>query len=106
MKEILSMSRKEIDRLAILNNVRNKLLTQVEAAKLLKISDRQVRNLLCSVKTNGPEGIVSKKRGKRSNNEYDDSTKQQVLKLVREHYDGFQPTLITEKLLENHQMEI
>lgn len=100
------MSRKEVDRLNILLRVQNKLLKQTEAAKILRISDRQLRNLIRLMKTEGPKGIVSKKRGKQSNNKYDDVTKSRVLELILQHYSDFAPTLITEKLVEDHKIKI
>ncbi len=63
-KEILEMSGKERDRLVLLRQVEKGVLSQVEAAKLLKITDRQVRNLLEKIKIEGDERVVSKKRGK------------------------------------------
>lgn len=61
----MTMSQKELDRLSILNKVRDGQITQVKAAELLGISDRQIRNLIQGLNTDGPQGIVSKKRGKR-----------------------------------------
>ena len=46
MEETVEMSTKEIDRFAVLKQVKEKQLTQLEAAEILGISDRQVRNLL------------------------------------------------------------
>jgi hypothetical protein len=46
MEELLEMSKAELERVKILNEVLEGRLTQVVAAKRLKISDRQVRNLL------------------------------------------------------------
>jgi hypothetical protein len=100
------MSRKEIDRLNILSKVQDKLLKQTKAAQILGISDRQVRNLICIMKSEGPKGIVSKKRGKESNNKYDDITKSRVFELISQHYSDFAPTLITEKLVEDHNIKI
>lgn len=52
-KEIIKMSKKEVDRLRILHRVMDKQLTQVYGAKLLGISDRQVRNLLDKIYQSG-----------------------------------------------------
>lgn len=46
MEETLEMSRKEIDRYAVLVQVQQKKLTQAQAAQILDITDRHVRNLL------------------------------------------------------------
>lgn len=63
MEETLKMSNKEVDRHAVLVQVQQKKLKQAEAAKILNISDRHVRNLLLEVTTKGPSGLISKKRG-------------------------------------------
>ncbi len=46
MKEIIGMTRQELDRYRVLGQVEEKQLKQKEAADLLGISARQVRNLL------------------------------------------------------------
>ncbi len=61
MEEILEMSRKELERIKSLAQVIDGKITQLTAAKILKLSDRQVRNLLVELKTNGKtEGINNK----------------------------------------------
>ena len=40
------MSQKDLERLGVLKSVQNKQLGQRAAAKLLKISDRQIRKLI------------------------------------------------------------
>ncbi len=48
-KEILKMSKKEVDRLRILLRVMDKQLTQVYGAKLLGLSDSQVKLRLVEI---------------------------------------------------------
>lgn len=100
MGGILEMSEKERDRLIIIKEVLSGRLTQVQAAKLLKITDRQVRNLLKSWKEAGDKGLVSKKRGNPSNHQFCKFEKQRILDIVRKDLEGFGPTLASEKLLE------
>ncbi len=45
-EEILEMSQKERERLVIIKRVLDKELSQVHAAKILKITERQIRNLV------------------------------------------------------------
>lgn len=105
MSEFL-MSKKEHDRLNILNQVQEKAITQVKAAELLGLTDRQIRNLLISLKKNGCKGLISKKRGRPSNHKYELSTKKEILSLLKNHYEDFGPTLAAEKLSEIHQKHI
>jgi transposase len=106
MKELMTMSCKEERRLNILRKVEDKQFTQKRAAQLLSISDRQVRNLLHSLKESGAEGIISKKRGRMRNRVFPAAIKQAVLKLVQEHYSDFSPTFACEKLEEYHDIRI
>lgn len=105
MSEFL-MSAKEYDRLDILRKVQNKSLTQIKAAELLKVSDRQVRNLLKALNAKGLETIISKKRGKPSNHQYKPSNKEKILRLICTKYQDFGPTFASEKLLENEELKV
>lgn len=100
MRENISMSRKDLDRLNVLKRVLDKELRQIDASRLLKITDRQVRKLVKRLEHEGPAGIVSKLVGRRGNRHKPPSEKQRVLALLREKYEGFGPTLASEKLLE------
>jgi transposase len=86
--------------------VQEKKLSQKKAAELLKISDRQVRNLLDKIEDQGPKALVSKKRGKPSNRTIHSSVKQQVLSLIQTKYEDFGPTFIVEKLQQHHQINL
>lgn len=106
MEEAITMSKKELDRFAVLEQVRKKQLKQREAAEILGISDRQIRNLLVSVKTEGAKGVISKKRGKPSNNQKPKEFKESILSLVNSKYEGFGPTFASEKLEELDGLKI
>src|SRR5215204_5742784 len=106
MEEIFEMSTKEIERLRILQNILEKELTQKQAALLLDLTERQVRKLVKKFKIEGVKSLISKKRGKPSNRQKEATFKQQVLKLIKEKYEDFGPTLIQEKLRENHQIKL
>jgi len=105
-KEILEMSGKERDRLVLLRQVEKGMLSQVEAAKLLKITDRQVRNLLEKIKIEGDEGVISKKRGKDGNHRLPKKLKKKVLQTLGKELEGFAPTFAAEKLEEFWSIKI
>ena len=65
--ERFAMSQRERDRLAVLRGVSSGDRTQADAARLLKLSVRQVRRLLSKVETNGDGALVHGLRGKPSN---------------------------------------
>lgn len=106
MEETIEMSDKELTRFNILSGVKNKTLSQIKAAQLLGITDRQVRNLLVLLERNGPRGLVSKKRGHPSNRRRSQRFKEQVLNIIREKYVDFGPTLANEKLEEKHTISL
>jgi hypothetical protein len=103
---LLPMSQKELKRYVIIERVIKRELTQVQAAKTLKISERQIRRLCRSYDQLGVEGLVSKQRGKVSNNKASLLLRRQVIDLASVLYSGFGPTLMAEKLLGNHQLKV
>jgi len=103
---LLIMSQKELGRIAVLEKLKTKTITQKEAGKILKITDRQIRRLLKRYNKYGGAGIISQKRGKLSNNKISDAVKQNVLTLAKDKYHGFGPTFLSEKLTENHKISV
>lgn len=89
----------EMDKLLLLNKVRDRILTQSEAAKALRISERQVRRLVKRTADEGAIGIKSKAKG--GNRAFDAEFKQSVIEIVRNKYHDFGPTLSSE-MLEKH----
>jgi hypothetical protein len=61
-----------------------------------------MRRLVRSFRTYGPEGLISKKRGKIGNHRRPKAFRDQILAIIREQYADFGPTLAREKLLERH----
>lgn len=106
MEEILSMSSKEISRLEVMQRLKDKRLRQKEAAALLGLSMRQVKRLWKSYQKEAAKGLVSKKRGRVSNNHLDAGVVQEVLDLVKSKYSDFGPTLAHEKIVEVHRIGI
>ena len=81
-------------------------ITAVIAAKRLGLTTRQVRRLQKRFEQEGPSGMISRQRGKPSNNRLAPEVAQQALELVRAHYADFGPTLACEQLRERHQLEL
>lgn len=100
------MSQKEISRLECLEKLACKQLSQIEASSLLGISTRQVRRLQRAYKKSGARSLISKHRGKPSNNKLPNQTKDKAVSLIREKYPDFGPTLAHEKLTEVHRLEL
>ena len=102
----ITMSSPELTRLEIMNRLEAKRLTQKEAAEILGLSIRQIKRIWRSYRQYGAAGLVSKKRGKPSNNCLKQEIKQQALDLLYQHYYDFGPTLAQEKLVERHQLKL
>lgn len=105
-KDIIVMSQKEVNRLYVIRQTLDKAITQDQAAKLLGVTDRQVRRLARSVRLSGNIGIQHKTRGRRAHNRISDKIKDKAITLCRETYREFGPTLASEKLLAHHGIKI
>ena len=105
MGDILIMSKKELTRLEIIQQLQKRELRQNKAAEMLNLSTRQIKRLLARYRTNGFDGLTSKKRGKPSNHQLPGPLKQIVKDLIRQKYPDFGPTLAWEKLREIDHLE-
>jgi transposase len=100
------MSTKELSRLEVMQRLAEKRMTQREAASILGVGCRQIKRLLRAYRQSGAKGLVSKRRGKPSNNRLSEATKQKALDLLKSKYVGFGPTLAHEKLVEQEGLRI
>ena len=99
-EDIIAMSVRELRRLQVVHKVLDKEIRQKAAASLMCISERQVRRLVKGVRELGDRGMVHRSRGRPSNRRRPEVVKESVLRLYREQYRDFGPTLAAEKLLE------
>lgn len=105
-KDIIKMSQRELRRAHIIHNVLDSKLKQVNAKELLNLSDRQIRRIVKRVRKEGEEGVIHKSRGQESNRAIPKKIKKQVIKLYKEKYYDFGPTLASEKLYEINEIKI
>ena len=97
--ERIELSVKERERLKVLQQVEEGHLKQVEAARRLRLTDRQVRRLQARLRSQGDGGIVHRLRGHSSNRKIPQSLQQRALRELRQaRYAGFGPTLAAEHL--------
>lgn len=106
MDQILQMSTKELNRLEVMQKLEEKRMRQKEAAHILGLSVRHVKRLLKNYRREGAQGLVSKRRGRPSNNRLSDETYRKALGLLKSKYEGFGPTLACEKLVEVEGLQI
>ena len=106
MDKILQMSSKELRRLEVMQKLEEKRMRQKQAARILGLSVRQVKRLLRAYRDQGAQGLISKRRGRPSNNRLPQETTRQALSLLKGKYKGFGPTLACEKLVEIEGLQI
>jgi DNA-binding CsgD family transcriptional regulator len=94
----VAMSPRERDVLKVMQPVLDGQRTQAEAARLLKLSVRQVRRIQHKLQAGGDAALVHGLRGKPSNHRHEPALRQKVLKVYRARYPDFGPTLACEKL--------
>ena len=100
------MSVKELRRIHVLRQTREKKLTQVKAGTMLGLTPRHIRRLLARVAQLGDQGLAHRGRGKPSNRRIPTKVKVNALTLYEKRYGDFGPTLAAEKLVECHGVAI
>ncbi|HJZ24200.1 MAG TPA: helix-turn-helix domain-containing protein [Candidatus Babeliales bacterium] len=95
--DYITISRKEINQIAILEKLKKNEITQVLAAQMLNLSTRQIRNKIKVYYEFGPEGLVHKRRGSIGNRSWDKEIRDQAMFIIKEHYSDFGPTLVLPK---------
>ena len=77
------MSEKEVRRFSVIDGVIKGKYTIPQAARLLKLSDRQVQRLKRSVLENGVDGIIHKNRGRKPINAPSNELEEKIIKLKK-----------------------
>lgn len=97
--ERIELSQRERDRLKVLHEVERGHLTQVDGARRLQLSDRQVRRLLVRVRAEGDRGVVHRLRGQPSNRKREATAQERAMRMLQQkQYADFGPTLAAEHL--------
>lgn len=104
--DMITMSTKEINRKEMMDKIIEKRVNQKAAAAGLGISVRQVKRLVQRYRKEGTVGLISKQRGKPSNHQLSEETRQRVVDLVHSTYSDFGPTLAHEKLVERDGLNL
>jgi hypothetical protein len=105
-KDRITMSRKELNRLKIIEKVISGDITQVKAAEVLGITDRHVRRVVMRVKEEGPGGMAHRSRGRDSPRRMAKDLEDQIAQLIEERYADFGPTFASEKLWEREGIRV
>lgn len=105
------MSAKELDRVGVMARVGSGELKLVQAAGLLGVSYRQAKRLRKVFRERGALGLKHGNAGRRSHNAVEEKEREEMLRLVREHYGGgvgerFGPSLAAEHLEREHGLTV
>lgn len=102
----ITMTMREIDRLKTVQALVDRMLRVSQAADRLALSRRQVERLVQRYLEEGAAGLISRKRDQPSNHQLEPGLAERALRLIRDHYADFGPTLAREKLAERHGLSL
>ncbi len=105
-EELITLTQKEHDRLAIIRRLMRRELKQKVAAELLGLSTRQVRNLVRKVERDGARGLAHGNRGRPSPKRLAAGLVDRIVGLVKERYRGFKPKFAAEKLWTREKIRV
>ncbi len=100
MENRISMSQRERDVLKVMSAVLRGERTQVEAARLLRKSERQVRRLQQRLEAEGDAGVVHRLKGRASNRQLSQELRTKALEVYQKELADFGPTLASQVMAE------
>lgn len=104
--DIIAMTQAELKRLHVIRKALDKHITQAEAAGIIGVCLRQTQRIARAIRTEGDKGVIHKSRGRLSNRALPSKVKDKALKLYKQKYPDFGPTLASEKLSELDKIRI
>lgn len=105
-KDLITLTKREHDRLEILRRVMKGELRQKTAAALLGLTDRQVRNLMRRIKEKGAVGLAHGNRGKPSPKRLPIDLVAKIVEIVKQRYRDFRPKFAAEKLWKKEKIRV
>lgn len=93
-------------RLMVIEELVEGRINGTAAANKLNLSVRQVKRLKVSFRKNGHDGLIHGLRGRPGLRKIDINLENNIVKIVKEKYSDFGPTLAYEKLQEIHQINV
>lgn len=105
-KNLLQMTTKELKILQVIERLKMKELTIKEASELINKSERHTKRLKRKYLLEWEKWLINKSRWKISNNKWNSKKYEEILKIIKEKYIDYWPTLISEKLLEKHNIAV
>ena len=106
MKELVVLSRSEVRRLRVMEQVSTGALSLVVGAEVLKISYRQAKRLLARYRGEGASGLAHRHRGRPAHNALGPEIRERVLRIHQDRYPQFNDTHFVEMLEEREGVRI
>lgn len=103
---LLTMSKKERDRLEAVRRVDKGEWTLTVAAKAVRVSYRQMKRVWARYQAEGDAGLIHRTRGRASNRKIDPEVRARVLEAIRQRYADFGPTLAVKQLAKREKIAI
>ena len=100
------MSDGQWKRLDAVRRIKQAALTVVEAARIVGVSERQMRRIVAAVKKRGSAGVQHGNAGRSPAHRMKSGIRKLVVKLMREKYAGFNDKHFTEKLVEVEKLKV
>lgn len=100
------MSEKQWKQLDAVRRIKQATLTAAEAARLLGLSERQLRRIRRAVEECGARGVIHGNAGRFPTHRLKTSVRKRVVRLMRTKYVGFNDQHFTEKLVEVEKIKI
>lgn len=100
--EMITMSMRELDRVKTIQAVLDGNLKPGQAAQRLDLTPRQIQRLVRRFCDEGSSGLLTRQRGQPSNHQLPPGQADAAMRIVRQRYADFGPTLACEKLRECH----
>ena len=104
--EKIIMSQGQLQRWHIMGLVEGGKITLKEAGKKIGVSYRQAKRIRRALRVKGVKGIIHGNTGRAPWNLTADSLRQKVLELSKQLYEDFNDRHFTEKLSEEHRIEL
>jgi len=95
-----------MDRLKVILRIQHDRLTVLEGCEILGLSLRQLYRILKRYRTEGEAGLCHRLRGRKSNKAFPEGLQTKAVRLYREQYSDYGPTLFAEKLAVYHDIHI
>jgi len=105
-KDIIAMTRQELERYQVIEGTLRRDVTQAKAGELLGLSERHIRRLVKRVRLKGIRGLVHGNRGRPSPRKMSPELVERIGSIIGERYPDFTPLHAAEKLWERHKVRV